>query len=57
MTKKHYLAFATMFRRMKPKDEPQLFMWGAIVVRTALLFKEDNPKFDMNKFVAAVTVE
>ena len=57
MTKKHYIAFATMLRRMKPEDEQHMFMWGAIVVETALLFKEDNPKFNVNKFIAAVTVE
>ena len=62
MTKKDYTKFANMLQRMRPVEslDPtgnKHTLWCSIVVETAMLFKEDNERFDVNKFVSAVVAE
>ena len=67
MTKKDYIKFAALLKRTNPLNNP---ICGELVThgRTAVLeqhtriiagvigiFKEDNPNFDENRFLAAIT--
>lgn len=51
MTRKHYQAFADMFKRIKPISERPT--WDNIVIEAADMFAKDNPRFDRNKFYEA----
>lgn len=56
MTKKDYIKFATMLKiQIEQTDDPvALYAINSIVQNISDIFKEDNPRFDANKFDQAV---
>lgn len=58
-SKRDYETFAAMLKRCKPlttvdNKDPANLAWAAVVAATAELFHEDNPRFDMIKFVTRI---
>lgn len=59
MTRKNYVAFAEMFKRMKPDtsglqcSRPEDIQWRMTVDGAAELFQRDNPRFDRMRFLDA----
>ena len=59
MSKKNYEAFAKAMKDVEPpgKTGVKYRMWGYCVQAVAGVLKDDNPRFDAERFVAAVTKE
>ena len=62
MTKKDYEKFAALLRNLLPHDEEHLITNGKIrdhhvriIAGVAGIFAEDNPNFNINRFIAAIT--
>ena len=71
MTKKDYEKFALLLKQTNPANysiygketlerepyliELELEQHSRIITGIASIFKEDNPKFDINKFIKAIT--
>jgi len=64
MHKKDYEKFAVLLRKLMPSDglatyttEKLLEQHIRIIAGIAGIFREDNPNFDTNKFIKAITNE
>lgn len=51
MSKKHYIETAKILRYMSDKIHPAVF--SKTVVDFAVMYAQDNPRFDPNKFYEA----
>jgi hypothetical protein len=56
MTKKHFISLAAMFKAERPQphwDGNKLTVWNALVVGTADVCRQTNPRFDRERFITA----
>ena len=58
MTRKDYWKFAEMLKNTPHlHDDAAESMWERIVIRTANIFQEDNPRFNRERFYEACGLE
>ena len=59
MTKKDYIKFAAVFRNNRPSPTfiPAYVLWAKLLSDIAIIFAEDNPNFDVDRFCAACMKE
>lgn len=54
MTKKDYIKFANLFRSQKDYkniNEDTAILYGLLLDNTIAIFKNDNPRFDRDRFI------
>jgi hypothetical protein len=54
LSKKHYRELVKVIREARTPQDPNLLDMGMVLTRLCNFLKADNPKFDEEKFYAAV---
>lgn len=57
MTKKDYELIEEAFKYCKPLSGLKYEQWFATISHFSLIFKDNNPKFDQMKFLAACGIQ